>query len=104
LLLPVNSAFFNFNFGTFGEGVKTPALLSSIGPKLGYRPVIEGLALMTSLTWLLIRDSAATWSRSGWLMMAISPGLSFFTKSFVLLFFRAVPRISNFSLASQFVI
>src|SRR5918992_1175583 len=54
----------------------TPARSRMSGPSVGYRPVIDGLALTTARTPRATSPSAATRSRSSWSITAISPGRS----------------------------
>src|SRR5690606_27012634 len=71
-----------------------PAASNSEGPKLGYRPVIEGAVLTTARTLARRKLSAATSSRSGWAMTAISPGFNRGASAFVRCPNRTLPRIT----------
>src|SRR5919108_2778236 len=74
--------FFMRSFPTPSTSV-TPALSRIRGPSVGYRPVIEGLALITARTPRATTASAATRSRSSWSITAISPGWIRATSRFV---------------------
>src|SRR6266498_1276449 len=68
-----------------------PACTSTSGPRLGYRPEIDGLALSTAATPTATSESAATRSRSTWSMTAMSPGRSRPTRRLVRRSSRTVP-------------
>src|SRR5918995_2997642 len=68
-----------------------PASSSRIGPRLGYRPLIERAAFTTPPTSAVTSASAETASRSSWSITAISPGATRWTNRLVLGSTRARP-------------
>ncbi len=72
---------------------RTPPRTSCSGPGFGKRPVCDGATLTTTRTPDSTSSSAETRSRSVWSMIAMSPGSSRRTSSFVRLPSFAAPRV-----------
>src|SRR3984957_4316199 len=69
----------------------TPALISSWGPRFGYRPVMLGATFTTAPTCCRSSASAPSRARASWWMMAISPSRRRLVRFLVLRSSRAAP-------------